>query len=155
MRLLPMPWGNNAYITHTLSPNTCSFATLALFGQTLGIGNSADNNEGTYMPVSNEVKSLVQAFYSACAVFIRGSWTASGGRTIVRTLKDGTERTDKVFEIMIPSGQLNGAPEIDTVALVAKAKGEVALFVLVEQVGDGVTAQGMGYTLWTGSPLKQ
>jgi len=112
-------------------------------------------SKGVVMAVSNEVKSLVQAFYSACAVFIRGSWTASGGRTIVRVAKDGSQRTDKVFEIMIPSGQLNGAPEIDTVALVAKAKGEVALFVLVEQVGNGVTAQGMGYTLWTGSPLKQ
>ena len=112
-------------------------------------------DERTYMPVSNEVKSLVQAFHNACSVFIRGSWTASGGRTIVRVAKDGSQRTDKVFEIMIPSGQLNGAPEIDSVALVAKAKGEVALFVLTEQVGNGVTAQGMGYTLWTGSPLKQ
>lgn len=106
------------------------------------------------MPVSNEVKSLVQAFYNACSVFIRGSWTASGGRTIVRVAKDGSQRTDKVFEIMIPSGQMNGTPETDTVVLVAKAKGEVALFVLTEQMGSGTTPQGSPYTLWQGTPLK-
>ena len=107
------------------------------------------------MPVSNESKSAVQAFFSACAVFIRGTWTATRGATIDRTDKSGNVRTDKVYDIMIANGQVNGAPETDTVALVTKAKGEVAMYVLTEQVGQGVTTQGIGYTLWSGTLVKQ
>ena len=107
------------------------------------------------MPVSNEAKGFIQAFYNACSVFIRGEWTAVRGSTKPRTLKDGTVKTDKVFDIRIHNGQINGAPEVDTVVLVNKAKGEVALFTLTEQVGDGYTAQGVGYTLWTGTPVSK
>ena len=107
------------------------------------------------MPVSNETKGLIQAFYSACAVFIRGEWTAVRGETKPRTLKDGTVKTDKVFDIRIHNGQINGMPEVDSVVLVNKAKGEVALFVLTEQVGEGVTTQGIGYTLWTGTAVAK
>lgn len=103
------------------------------------------------MPVSNEDKNKVQAFRALCAGFIRGSWTASGGRMIVRTAKDGSTRNDKSFEIMIPQGQINGTPEVDSVVLVQKAKGEVALFVLTHQMGEGVTQQGIGFTLWSGT----
>lgn len=107
------------------------------------------------MPVSNESKQLVQAFFSAMSVFIRGTWTATRGATIDRTDKTGKVRNDKVFDIMVANGQVNGAPEIDTVALVTKAKGEVAMYVLTEQVGQGVTTQGIGYTLWSGTLVKQ
>ena len=107
------------------------------------------------MPVSNESKSAVQAFFNACAVFIRGTWTATRGATIDRTDKSGKVRTDKVYDIMVANGQVNGAPEVDTVALVTKAKGEVALYVLTEQVGQGVSTQGIGYTLWSGTLVKQ
>lgn len=107
------------------------------------------------MPVSNESKSAVQAFFNACSVFIRGTWTATRGATIDRTDKSGKVRTDKVYDIMVANGQVNGAPEVDTIALVTKAKGEVALYVLTEQVGQGVSTQGIGYTLWSGTLVKQ
>lgn len=97
----------------------------------------------------------VKAFIDACSSFIRGSWTASGGRTITRTLKDGTTRTDKVFEIIISNGQLNGTPEVGTTVLVSKAKGDIALYVLTEAMGNGVSKQGVGYTLWQGTPVQQ
>ena len=107
------------------------------------------------MPVSNESKSAVQAFFNACAVFIRGTWTATRGATIERTDKSGKTRTDKVYDIMIANGQVNGAPEVDTVVMVTKAKGDIALYVLTEQVGQGVSTQGIGYTLWSGTLVKQ
>ena len=101
----------------------------------------------------------VKAFIDACSSFIRGSWTASGGRTITRTItdKDGktSTRTDKVFEIIISNGQLNGTPEVGTTVLVAKAKGDIALYVLTEAMGSGVSKQGVGYTLWQGTPVQQ
>jgi hypothetical protein len=31
----------------------------------------------------------------------------------------------------------------------------VAMYVLTEQVGQGVTTQGIGYTLWSGTLVKQ
>lgn len=105
--------------------------------------------------LDNETKARVQAFYNACGTFIRGSWTAKRGATSTRTLKDGTVKTNPVFDIMIPQGQINGNAQVGTVALVAKAKGEVALFVLTEQVGEGHTAQGIGYSLWLGTPAVQ
>ena len=107
------------------------------------------------MSVSNEAKQFIQAFYSACQVFIRGEWTATRGATKTRTLKSGEVKTDKVFDIRIHNGQVNGAPEVDSVVLVNKAKGEVALFVLTEQVGEGINAQGIAYTLWTGTAVAK
>lgn len=107
------------------------------------------------MPVSNESKSAIQAFFNAMSVFIRGTWTASRGATIDRTDKSGKVRTDKVYDIKIVNGQVNGAPEVDSVALVTKSKGEVAMYVLTEQVGQGVTPDGIGYTLWSGTQVKQ
>ena len=107
------------------------------------------------MPVSNENKQAVQAFFNAMSVFIRGTWTATRGATIDRTDKSGNVRTDKVYDIMVANGQVNGAPEVDTVAIVAKAKGEVAMYVLTEQVGQGVTTQGIGYTLWSGTLVNK
>lgn len=97
----------------------------------------------------------VKAFLDACSSFIRGSWTAQGGRTITRTLKDGSTRTDKVFEIIISNGQLNGTPEVGTTVLVSKAKGDIALYTLTEAMGNGITKQGVGFTLWQGIPVQQ
>ena len=124
-------------------------------GRLLGSAIADLTSKGAIMPVSNESKQLVQAFFSAMSVFIRGTWTATRGATIDRTDKTGKVRNDKVFDIMVANGQVNGAPEIDTVALVTKAKGEVAMYVLTEQVGQGVTTQGIGYTLWSGTLVKQ
>ncbi len=111
-------------------------------------------NKGVTM-LDNETKANVQAFYSACSAFIRGSWTAKRGATVTKILKDKTTKVNPVFDIMIPQGQINGNAQVGTVALIAKAKGEVALFVLTEQVGEGHTAQGIAYTLWAGIPAVQ
>jgi len=124
-------------------------------GSLVGSATADTYSKGhTAMVTANDMPK-VKAFIDACSSFIRGSWTASGGRTITRTLKDGTTRTDKVFEIIISNGQLNGTPEVGTTVLVAKAKGDIALYVLSEAMGSGVSKQGVGYTLWQGTPVQQ
>ncbi len=107
------------------------------------------------MPVSNEDKQAIQAFFNAMSGFIRGTWTATRGAVKPRVDKLGKTHEDKVYDIKVVNGQVNGAPEVDKVALVTKAKGEVALFILTEQVGEGITTDGIGYTLWSGTLVKQ
>ena len=149
---LPTTGANNAY------------AHISKVGLTYGWGSGILSRSAitptltkghTAMAISTETKGLVQAFYTACAMFIRGDWTASRGETRERTLKNGEVRTDKVFDIRILNGQVNGIAEVDSVVLVNKAKGEVALFVLTNQVGEGVTAQGIAYTLWAGTAVAK
>jgi len=124
-------------------------------GSLVGSATADTYSKGAIAMVTANDMPKVKAFIDACSSFIRGSWTASGGRTITRTLKDGTTRTDKVFEIIISNGQLNGTPEVGTTVLVSKAKGDIALYVLTEAMGNGVSKQGVGYTLWQGTPVQQ
>jgi len=97
----------------------------------------------------------VRQFQDACGQFIRGSWTAQRGATTERTLKSGEKKTDKVFDILIHAGQVNGAPEKDAVVLVQKSKGEVALFILTECVHQDVNKDGIAYSLWRGTPVQR
>jgi len=103
-------------------------------------------------------RGKVQAFLSACAVFIKGGWSACGKRTTERSVKDKTTGQVKtvtvpVFEIIIHNGQVNGTPTVGDTVLVQKSKGDVALYVLDEQMGSDVTKQGVGFTLWRGTQV--
>ena len=95
----------------------------------------------------------VKAFQEASNQFLRGSMTAKRGAIKKRTLKDGSEAEDKIFDIMICAGQVNGAPEKEAVVLVTKRAG-LALFTLTEQVDAGVDARGIAYTLWKGTEVQ-
>lgn len=130
------------------------WARLDIFEQVckvMTVSNSADLTKGQVMRVSDTPK--VKAFIEAGNQFLRGSMTAKRGATKKRTLKDGTESEDKIFDIMICAGQVNGAPEADAVVLVTKRAG-LALFTLTEQVKEGVDDRGIAYTLWTGTEVQ-
>jgi hypothetical protein len=105
------------------------------------------------MEINSTDKSAVMAFLTACQGFIRGSWSAKRGATVPRVAKDGSTRTDKVFDIIVPSGQLNGQPEVGRVVLVSKAKGEVKPFILVEALGTTQDNQGVQLTIWRGEAV--
>jgi hypothetical protein len=79
--------------------------------------------------------------------------TAKRGAVKKRTLKDGTQVEDKIFDILVHAGQVNGAPEKDAVVLVTKRAG-IALFTLTEQVAEGMDDRGIAYTLWTGAEVQ-
>jgi hypothetical protein len=105
------------------------------------------------MEINPTDKNAVMAFLTACQGFIRGTWSAKRGATIVRTNQKGESRTDKVFDIVVPSGQLNGQPEVGRVVLVSKAKGEVKPFVLLEALGTTQDNQGVQLTVWRGEAV--
>lgn len=102
--------------------------------------------------INKEDQALALEFFTACAKFLRGSWSAKRGG-VTRNAK-GVERP--LFDIIIPQGQLAGVPVIGRIVLVTKAKGEVAPFVLIEQLTSPhtTTAEGVAITTWTGTPVK-
>ena len=104
--------------------------------------------------MDENIRLAVQAFYNACSVFIKGTWSAKRGATVEVTNAKGEKKIKPVFDITIASGQVNGAPELNSIVLVNKAKGEVALYVLTEALGERVDAQGIQYTMWKGTIAK-
>jgi len=132
----------------------CVWCWLDIFGgfcSVSGVSNPADLTKGQVMRVSDTAK--VKAFIDASNQFLRGSMTAKRGAVKKRTLKDGSEVTDKIFDILVHAGQVNGAPEKDAVVLVTKRAG-IALFTLTEQVAEGMDDRGIAYTLWTGAEVQ-
>ena len=105
------------------------------------------------MEINPTDKSAVMAFLLACQGFIRGTWSAKRGATVNRVDKAGNSRTDKIFDIVVPSGQFNGQPEVGRVVLVSKAKGEVKPFVLLEALGTTTDNQGVQLTIWRGEAV--
>ena len=93
----------------------------------------------------------VQAFFNACSVFIKGSWSAKRGAVIKGTNAKGEETIKKVFDITCSTGQVNGTAELGSIVLVGKSKGDVALWVLTEALGERVDGQGMLLTMWKGT----
>jgi len=118
----------------------------------MSVSNSADLTKGQEMREQDKPK--VKNFLDAAGHFVRGSMTAKrGAKKPPRTLKDGSVVEDKIFDILIHAGQVNGAPEKDAVVLVSKRAG-LALFVLTEQVGEGTDDRGIAYTLWSGAEVQ-
>lgn len=103
--------------------------------------------------MEENTRLAIQAFNNACSVFIKGSWSAKRGAVIKSTNAKGEEVIKKVFDITIALGQLNGTAELGSVVLVGKAKGDVALWVLTEALGERVDAQGIQLTMWKGTPV--
>lgn len=124
------------------------------------VGGLRPPNERTAM-VKEADRGKVQAFLNACAVFIKGQWSACGKRTIEVQRKDKNTGVVKtltvpVFEIIIHDGQVNGAPTVGDTVLVQKSKGDIALYVLDEQMDADTpkqTKQGVGFTLWRGTQV--
>ncbi len=102
------------------------------------------------MPVSQT--ELVQAFFNAQDSFIKATWSAKRGETVTTVNKKGETKILPKFDIVIQNGQMNGLPEVGAVVLVAKSKGGVELFRLVEQLESAYksTPQGVGITTWAG-----
>ena len=127
----------------------------AIFGgvsKVMTVSNSADQNEGNEMDIDQSDQALVLGFFQACAGFLRGTWSAKRGATVAN--KQGVHRP--LFDIIVPSGQINGQPAIGRVVLVSKAKGGVAPFRLLEELTSEhkSTPEGVSLTTWRGELVQ-
>ena len=127
----------------------------AIFGgvcNVLSVSNSAGTNERYEMDINQSDQAQVLGFFQACAGFLRGTWSAKRGAKW--TNKQGTERP--LFDIIVPSGQINGKAEVGRVVLVHKAKGGVALFRLIEELESAHkhTSEGVSLTTWRGELVQ-
>ena len=127
----------------------------AIFGgvcNVMSVSNSADSNERQKMDINQSDQALVLGFFQACAGFLRGTWSAKRGAEVKN--KAGVARP--LFDIIVPSGQINGQPAVGRVVLVSKAKGGVAPFRLLEELASDYkhTPEGVSLTTWRGELVQ-
>ena len=102
--------------------------------------------------INSADQTSVMEFFKALQPFIKGSWSAKRGATV--TNKEGKKRP--LYDIIVPSGQINGQAEAGRIVMVSKAKGGVAPFVLVEQLESAYThtPEGVALTTWRGELVQ-
>ena len=97
-------------------------------------------------------QSSVVEYFKALQPFLRGTWSAKRGAVVAN--KEG--KTRPLFDIIVPSGQINGQAEAGRIVMVSKAKGGCAPFVLVEQLKSDYshTPEGVALTTWRGELVQ-
>jgi len=129
---------------------------LAIFGEVSsvsGVSNPADQNKGA----SNVSNQLIRP--SKCRGVFQGSPAFSPRHLVSKARRSrGKQRGQNppTFDIIVPSGQINGQAETGRIVMVSKAKGGCAPFVLVEQLESAYshTPEGVALTTWRGELVQ-
>ncbi len=118
----------------------------------MSVSNPADLNERQVITINSTDQVSVMEYFKALQPFLRGTWSAKRGATVAN--KEGKSRP--LFDIIVPSGQINGQAEVGRVVMVSKAKGGCAPFVLVEQLESAYThtPEGVALTTWRGELVQ-